>query len=153
MRRILLVFVTGAGVGYIPAFPGTAGTLVAIPLSLALNRLSGVSLALGLLTLGAFLLLAAWLCDQGEELFHQKDSPKIVIDEIAGFLVANFLSPPGVVTLVASFLLFRVFDIIKVYPAARAERMRGGIGVISDDLVAGVYTFLVLRLLLAWGFL
>jgi phosphatidylglycerophosphatase A len=153
VQKILLFFVTGAGAGYVPGFPGTAGTLVAVPVLVALNRLTAASWLLGLLTLAAFVLLATWLCEKGEELFAAKDASKIVIDEIAGFLVAGFLLPPSPVALAVGFLLFRLFDIIKVYPAARVEGMRGGIGVIADDLVAGAYTFVMLRVLSAWDWL
>ncbi len=152
-RAAILFFVTGAGTGYLPWFPGTAGTLLAIPLSLGLNRLAIVSLPLSLLTLIAFILVATWFCERGEEIFHQKDCRKIVIDEVAGFLLANFLSPPEVKPFAAAFLLFRFFDIMKVFPATRAEQIQGGVGVILDDLVAGLYTFSILRLLYFWSFL
>jgi phosphatidylglycerophosphatase A len=152
-RSTILFFATGAGAGYSPWMPGTVGTAVAIPLSLALNRLAETSLPLSLLTLGAFTLSAAWFSAKGEEIFKEKDSEKIVIDEIAGFLFANFLSPTEVNNLAVAFLLFRVFDIIKVYPAGRAESIRGGFGVILDDVIAGLYTFLIVHLLLFWGLL
>ncbi|MCZ6623656.1 MAG: phosphatidylglycerophosphatase A [Deltaproteobacteria bacterium] len=149
----MLFFVTGAGAGYFPWFPGTVGTLLAIPLSLALNRMATASFSLSLLTLSAFTVTATWFCKKGEEIFHEKDCRKIVIDEITGFLLANFLSPPELYPTAAAFLLFRFFDIIKVFPAGRAEQIRGGVGVILDDLVAGLYSFLILRLLLLWNLL
>jgi len=143
--------ITGAGAGYLPWAPGTAGTLVAIPLSLGLNRIAGASFYLALLTLIAFVAFATWLCKIGEEIFADKDCPKIVVDEIAGFLVANFASPAGLKPALLAFLLFRFFDIIKPFPAGRAERISGGAGVILDDLIAGFYAFFVLRLFLSWG--
>jgi phosphatidylglycerophosphatase A len=146
-----LFFVTGAGAGYLPWVPGTAGTLVAIPLSLGLNRIAGTSFYLALLTLAAFIAVATWLCNKGEEIFQAKDCSKIVIDEIAGFMVANFASPTRLKPAILAFLLFRFFDIIKPYPARRAERISGGLGVILDDLIAGVYTFAIVRLFLSWG--
>ena len=149
-RKVILFFVTGAWTGYIPWFPGTAGTLLAIPLSLALNRISEASFPLSLLTLIAFVGIAAWFCNKGEEIFQEKDSRRIVIDEIAGFLLANYLSPAEIRSIVLAFLLFRFFDIIKVFPAARAERVSGGLGVVLDDLIAGFYTFVILRLPLLW---
>lgn len=136
-----------------PWFPGTAGTLLAIPLSFALNRVAAESISLSLLTLATFIVTAAWFCQKGEEIFKEKDNQRIVIDEIAGFLLANFLSPPGLKATAAAFLLFRFFDIIKVFPAQRAERIEGGVGIILDDLVAGLYTFSILRLLFLWGIL
>jgi phosphatidylglycerophosphatase A len=124
---------------------------VAIPLSLGLNRIAGTSLYLALLTLAAFIAVATWLCNKGEEIFQAKDCPKIVIDEIAGFLVANFASPTRLKPAILAFLLFRFFDIMKPYPARRAERISGGLGVILDDLIAGVYAFAIIRLFLSWG--
>jgi len=144
---------TGAGAGYIPRAPGTAGTLVAIPLSLLLNRLAADSLPLALLTLAAVIAVGFWSADRAEAIFGEKDAPRIVIDEIAGFMLANFAAPESVSAIIAAFILFRFFDIIKPYPARRAERMPGGIGVVMDDLVAGVYSLLVVRLAMAWGLL
>jgi len=152
-RTVILFFATGAGTGYFPWFPGTTGTLLAVPLSFALNRIATSSLALALLTLTAFIVTATWLCKMGEEIFQEKDCRKIVIDEIAGFLLANLLSPPGFEPTLWAFLLFRFFDIIKVFPAGRVEQIGGGIGVVLDDLVAGLYTFFVLRMLFLGGLL
>lgn len=146
-----MFLVTGAGAGYLPWAPGTAGTLVAIPLSLGLNRIAGASPYIALLTLVAFIAFATRLCQTGEAIFGSKDSPKIVVDEIAGFLVANFASPPELKPALLAFLLFRFFDIIKPFPAGRAERLAAGPGVILDDLIAGVYAWGVLRLFLSWG--
>jgi phosphatidylglycerophosphatase A len=152
-RTIILFFATGAGAGYSPFFPGTIGTLVAIPFSFGLNFMAAASIPLALLSLVSFILIAWWFCHKGEEIFQKKDCRKIVIDEIAGFLLANFLSPPGVKVTATAFFLFRFFDIIKPFPAGRAQRIPGGAGVISDDLIAGLYAFVVLRLLFSWSFL
>ena len=126
---------------------------MAVPLSFALNRMARASIVLSLLTLVAFGLLAIWFSKKGEEILGEKDSSKIVVDEMAGFLLANFLSPPAFRPVVAAFLLFRFFDIMKVAPASRAERLPGGVGVVMDDLVSGLYTFLTLRLLFFLGLL
>lgn len=152
-RTTTLIFATGAGAGYCPWFPGTAGTLVAIPLSLGLNSLALRSLPLSLLTLAAFIVCAVWFSAQGEQILEQKDSGKIVIDEIAGFLVANYFAPAALLPVVCAFILFRFFDIIKVYPAGKLEMIPGGPGIVLDDLVAGLYTFFIVRLLLLWGLL
>ncbi len=152
-RSIILFFATGIGAGYFPWIPGTVGTVVAIPPSVFLNRVAAASLLLSFLTLAAFIAAAVWFSGKAEEIFKAKDSNKIVIDEIAGFMVANYLSPPGISALIAAFLLFRLFDIIKIYPAAQAEKIHGGIGVVLDDLIAGLYTFLAVRLLLFAGVL
>lgn len=144
---------TGAGAGYAPIAPGTAGTVVALPVSFTLNRIAATSLLLGIATLASFIALAWWLCERGEERFAVKDSPWIVIDEIAGFQIAGFLLSPDLRFMAAAFFLFRFFDIIKVFPARRLEKLRGGAGVIMDDLVAGLYTFILIRLLMLWRIL
>ncbi|HEX9445511.1 MAG TPA: phosphatidylglycerophosphatase A [Candidatus Binatia bacterium] len=153
LQQIILFLVTGAGAGYIRLAPGTAGTVVAIPLSLALNRIAGRSLPLALLTLAAFIAAAVWLCGEGEKIFREKDSQRIVIDEVAGFLLANFAAPAGPKPALLAFLLFRFFDILKPFPARRAEKIPGGLGVALDDLVAGLYTFVIARLIFSWGLL
>jgi phosphatidylglycerophosphatase A len=103
------------------------------------------------MSLALFVLMSAWLCQKGERILGEKDSQTIVLDEMAGFLLANFLLPPDLKTAVAAFLLFRFFDIIKVFPAAQLEPLKNG--VLLDDLVAGFYTLLVLHLLIYSGLL
>ncbi|MGH7828898.1 MAG: phosphatidylglycerophosphatase A family protein, partial [Candidatus Binatia bacterium] len=139
-RTVILFFATGAGAGYFPRFPGTIGTLAAIPLSLGVNLIASVSILLALFSLVTFILTALWFCQKGEEIFQKKDCQRIVMDEMAGFLLANFLAPSGLASAGTAFLLFRFFDIIKVFPAGRAQQMKGGAGVIADDLIAGLYT-------------
>lgn len=97
--------------------------------------------------------MAAWFAERAEEIFQERDCQRIVIDEIAGFLLANFLSPARFETLAMAFLLFRFFDIMKIAPANRAGQIKGGTGVVMDDLVAGLYTFLILRLVFSLGLL
>ncbi len=118
-----------------------------------MNGVAAASLPLALVILVGFTACAGWLCHAAEGIFREKDSPKIVIDEVAGFLLANFLSPFEWGPTIAAFFLFRFFDIIKPFPAGRAEELRGGIGVIVDDLIAGCYTLSILRLLLFRGLL
>jgi len=77
----------------------------------------------------------------------------IVIDEIVGFMVANFLAPHSVMLLGVAFLLFRIFDIVKVYPINKLQKLPGGAGIVLDDVMAGLYVFGILRLVLSWGLL
>lgn len=148
--KLVLLCVTGGGVGYIPLFPGTAGTLVAIPFSFGLNRIANISLLLASITLVVTISCAVFLADKSAALLGQKDPGVIVIDEIVGFLTANFAAPATLSALLAAFLLFRFFDITKVFPASQLERLPGGAGIVLDDIMAGLYTFAVMRLLLAW---
>ncbi|HWP24662.1 MAG TPA: phosphatidylglycerophosphatase A [Candidatus Binatia bacterium] len=150
-RRAVLFFATGAGVGYIPRLPGTAGTLLAIPFSLALNSFAASRLGLGTLILSASVLCAMWLAGLGAKILRQKDPQPIVIDEIAGFLIAHFLAPPRLSAVLWSVFLFRLFDIAKIFPASRLEKLPGGLGIVLDDVAAGLYTFIAVRLLLTLG--
>ena len=148
-QKVILFLVTGAGVGYFPRLPGTAATFMAIPLSLALNRLTYVSLPLAVVVLIFAVAGAIWLSSQGAAMLGQKDPQIIVIDEMVGFLIANFISAPNYLTLALGLILFRFFDIVKVFPIAKLETLPGGSGIVLDDVVAGLYTFAVVHVM-AW---
>lgn len=152
-RKVILFLVTGAGIGYFPRFPGTAATFVTIPLSLVLNQLADVSLALAVLLLIVSVGCAIWLSTQGAKILGQKDPQIIVIDEIVGFLLANFISAPHYLTLLLGFILFRFFDVAKIFPIAKLETFPGGTGIVLDDIMAGLYTFVIVRLITWWGLL
>jgi phosphatidylglycerophosphatase A len=150
-RRAVLFCVTGGGAGYVPRLPGTVGTLVAVPLSIALNRLAAEKFPLAGAIVVLSVLCAIWLSTRGAAILGQKDPQIIVIDEIVGFLVANFLAPFRWTVLLSSFLLFRFFDITKPFPINRLEQLPGGVGIVLDDVMAGCYAFFALRLLLYFG--
>jgi phosphatidylglycerophosphatase A len=145
-RSAILFLVTAGGAGYVPRCPGTVGTLVAVPLSLGLNRIAEISIPVALGLMSGFIVAAAWFAGKAAEILRQDDAPQVVIDEIAGFLAANFLSEPHLGSMLAAFALFRFFDIFKLFPASRMELIGGGAGIVLDDVVAGLYTFAVLRL-------
>jgi len=128
--------------------PGTCGTLVGIPLYLVFSSLSW---PLWLITVLAFTFLAWHVSDEGEKLFGQKDAQCIVIDEIAGLQWTLFLVSPTWIHLTAGFVLFRLFDITKPFPARFfQEKLPGGCGIVADDLAAGVYGNIILQLLIYW---
>jgi phosphatidylglycerophosphatase A len=105
----------------------------------------------GSLFVVAFACFAIWVSSGAESLFQEKDSSRIVIDEMAGFLVTLFLIPWSATSVVVGFLSFRAFDILKPFPARRLEsRLRGGWGVVLDDLFAGLYANVVTRLILGF---
>jgi phosphatidylglycerophosphatase A len=146
MRRFVIFFATWGGSGYSPFAPGTVGTLAAIPLYLVLVRLP---LPLYLLTLIPFIFFSCWVAGLAEVLFGEKDPGKIVIDEVAGYLVTMTAVPPSWQNVVLGFFLFRFFDVVKVPPANVIDRrLKSGYGVVLDDVVAGAYSCLVLHLLL-----
>lgn len=143
-RRLVLFLATGAYSGYFPFMPGTVGTVVGI---LFFAVLASLSLPLYLLTTVAFIALSVWVSEQAEQIFKKKDASQIVIDEIAGFLVTMAFLPASWKYVVAGFVLFRIFDIWKPYPANRInDNMHGGAGVVMDDIVAGIYANLVLQI-------
>ncbi len=141
-RTITLFIAQGAFSGRFPVAPGTAGTLVGVLLYWSMKGLS--PLWYGALLLSV-ILIGTWAADRAEILLGGKDHSSIVIDEIAGYLVAMFLVPAGAWYAAAGFFLFRFFDILKPFPLRRFEEIPGGLGVMLDDLGAGIYTNLVLQ--------
>jgi len=146
--RWIKVLATGFGSGLAPLAPGTAGTLVGIPLYLVFSVLPW---PVRLITVLAFTCLAWHVSDEAERLFGRKDAPCIVIDEIAGLQWTLFCVDPTVSHMALGFVLFRLFDITKPFPARFfQERLPGGLGVVADDLAAGVYGNLVLQVMILW---
>jgi phosphatidylglycerophosphatase A len=145
-QKFTLILASGGGVGFLPFLPGTLGTLVALPISVAINRLAERQRIMAVLALLSLILIAIVLADQAARILQIKDPQIVVIDEIAGFAVANFLtnSAHG---LILAFVLFRFFDIGKVFPAGRLETLPGGMGIVLDDIMAGIYTFVIIHLL------
>ncbi len=143
---------TGGGLGYSPVAPGTAGTLgcgVLLWFLMPKDPTAGGSLAVFTLSVSvlAFIALSIWVSTRAEVAFG-KDASKIVVDEFAGYLVAVLFLPKTLIVYIAAFLLFRIFDVLKPFPAARAETLPGGVGVVLDDLVAGIYANALIRVML-----
>lgn len=144
MKSFILFIATGFGSGYIPKIPGTVGTLVGLLLFLLLKDLSPVSYGV---TLIGFIFLSVWVATVAESCFQEKDSRKIVIDEVLGFLVSMAFVPFSWPNLLAAFILFRLFDISKPFPCRLIERrLPSGWGIVGDDVVAGIYANLVLQI-------
>lgn len=145
LNRVCYFVAIGFGAGRMPIAPGTAGTLVAIPIYLLLRELPvGGYLALVAVLFGVGVIV----CDYVERHSVGHDAPVIVFDEIVGYLVTMTLAPAGWVWIVVGFALFRLFDIWKPYPIRRIDRtMPGGFGTMFDDAVAGLYGFIVLQAL------
>ncbi len=149
MQRVIHFLATGAYAGYAPVASGTVGSLVAVPLALFFSQVSLLFPWVSALSLALIIAAACWVAGEAEKLLAEKDSGKIVIDEIVGFVVATFLLQPSMAGFVVAFLLFRLFDIVKPFPAGYLERhLKGGPGVVLDDVVAGIYTNLLVRILL-----
>jgi phosphatidylglycerophosphatase A len=129
------------------------GTLFAVPISLALNRLAETAPMFALMLLVGLTIGAIKISTAAAEILRTKDPQIIVADEIVGFMIANFLAPLRWAPLLLGFLLFRIFDIAKVYPAARLEKLPGGSGIVLDDVVAGIYAFVIVQTFLYWRWL
>ena len=146
MRRFVIITATWGGTGFSPVASGTVGTLAAIPLYMLLE---GLPLPLYGITLLAFFFFASWAAGKAEVIFAEKDSGKIVIDEVVGYLVTMLAVPFSWPAVVAGFFLFRFFDITKIPPARYFDRqVKNGYGVVLDDVVAGIYACAVLHLML-----
>ncbi len=148
MRRVargcLLFFATGAGSGYAPVMPGTAGSAAAMLLYILF--LAGLSLKLYIVLVCLITIAAVWISSRAAQLLAGNDPPQVVIDEICGMLITLLGIPPAWYYAAAGFLVFRVFDVVKPFPANRInDRMHGGAGIVLDDVVAGIYANAVLH--------
>jgi phosphatidylglycerophosphatase A len=146
-RAFALASATALGVGYAPVAPGTFGSAAGLLLWSVLPS-SPVAQAFALVIVTA---LGWWSATVAERHFGRGDPGQVVIDEVAGMLVTLFLVPVGWAGALLAFLLFRLADIVKPYPANRLERLPGGAGIMADDIMAGVYANVALRLCI-WSF-
>jgi phosphatidylglycerophosphatase A len=145
LDNLVLFIAQGAYSGRIPFAPGTAGTIVGVLPVVLLRDAVYCWYALATALVAG---IGVWAAGEADALLGTKDSPTIVIDEIAGFLVSMFLVPFTWWSVIAGFLLFRFFDILKPWPLKRLQDIPGGLGVVLDDLGAGVYTNVTLQAVL-----
>jgi phosphatidylglycerophosphatase A len=147
---VLALAIATCGVGYLPLMPGTFGSLVAVAIFVWLVKGSVVAVVIAIV---AFTFAGIWAGSRTEELSGRKDPGKVVVDEVAGQLIALFpltLFPSwSRVAVIVSFILFRFFDIVKPYPANRLQELDGGLGIMCDDLVAGAYAGLITAIVMA----
>jgi len=136
----------GFGAGLLPNAPGTYGTLLAIPIVFFLKHFSWVTYIVFFI---ATFLIGIHICQKTSQDIKQYDHPGIVWDEVVGFILAMFLVPFEWYWLLLGFVLFRFFDIKKPWPIKTLEtQVKGGLGIMVDDLAAGLYTFLILQILI-----
>jgi len=137
-----LAIATVFGVGYAPFAPGTFGSAA----GLIVWRLLPASTVVQAIAIVAIFFAGAWGGSVAERHFGRTDPGQVVIDEVMGMLITLFLNPVGWTGAIAGFLLFRIFDVIKPYPANQLEKLHGGFGVMADDGMAAIYANLALRL-------
>jgi phosphatidylglycerophosphatase A len=168
----LALAIATCGVGYLPFAPGTWGSLVGVGIYLLL-RLSTfrfidtflppdsflrfmplpIFTAAALVLITLITIVGIWAASRTEKLSGRKDPSKVVIDEVAGQLIALLPIVPrldaGWMSIIVAFLLFRLFDIVKPYPARKFEKLESGLGIMSDDIVAGAYAAVGISLIIA----
>ncbi len=143
-----MIVATGFGSGYGPLVPGTWGSIPGLALAWGLDRWAGRwAVACGALVVAA---LGSWAAGRAEALLGVKDPGRVVVDEIAGQMVTLLFLPMSSRVLLLGFLLFRMLDVAKPWPARRLEELPGGSGIMADDLMVGVYANLILRGLALW---
>jgi phosphatidylglycerophosphatase A len=149
MRAIVIFFATGAYSGYFPVAPGTAGSVVGIVVLMAgFAPLWRESPALALAAFALIFAISCWIAGRAETIFAEHDCPKIVLDEVLGMVATMFGNPLTAPWLAAGFVLFRVSDVLKPWPASFFDRaVGGGPGVMLDDLAAAIYANIVLQIL------
>jgi phosphatidylglycerophosphatase A len=134
LRDPVHLLALGFGTGLSPVGPGTMGTLLALPLAFALTQMP---LSAAITAVAIFVLGGVWICGESARRLGCHDHPGIVWDEIAAFAALALALPPGPWWLVLGFVLFRVFDIVKPWPIRELDhRLRGGLGIMLDDLAA-----------------
>ncbi len=144
LDKLALILASWFGVAMMPVVPGTFGTLAAIPFAVAVAYLSPVA---GAYVLFFFILLAIWVSDRSARVLGKDDPAEVVIDEVVGLLLTLFLLPATGFNLFMGFILFRFFDILKPYPIRKLEKIGGGAGIVLDDLLAGVFANVCLRIM------
>jgi phosphatidylglycerophosphatase A len=147
MSRLAVLIATFLHVGRFPVAPGTAGSAAGLLLFAAVRAVG--SPAAEIAAIAAVFVAGTWAATEAERAFGRPDPGPVVIAEVLGMLVTLALIPVGLSGALIGFVLFRVFDVIKPWPANRLEEVPGGLGVMSDDLAAGIYANVALRLI-AW---
>jgi len=142
MNRILKHIATLGFIGYIPVAPGTFGSLAALAAFMFLRPSISLQVAILLIMIP----LATISSHVAERLLNEKDSSHIIIDEFCGYFLAVPFVPYSAGYALAAFFLFRFFDILKPFPVGRMEKLKGGIGIVADDIMAAIYANAILQI-------
>src|ERR1044072_3026028 len=151
----LALAIATCGVGYLPVMPGTYGSLVGVGIFLGLTQFvkGNALIAVVLVAIVVSTFAGIWAASRTEELSGRKDPGKVVVDEVAGQLISLFpltlVTHWSILAVIISFILFRFVDIVKPYPARRLEALKGGLGIMCDDLIAGVYAAVITSIIVA----
>ena len=152
LRRIGVFIATCAYVGYAPFAPGTCGSAIGLAVFYVVRR-SG-SMTGEIATIIVLLAVGIWSATEAEHYFGRRDPGPVIIDEVVGMLITLALIPVGIAGAMTGFVVFRVLDVVKPWPARRLESLPRGFGVVTDDVMAAMYGNLAMRalvwLLPAW---
>lgn len=148
--RLANALATALGLGYVPHVPGTFASLVTAAAVALLHRASDSAMPQLVAVLVLLLPVSIWASASVARREARSDPSRVVIDEVVGQIFCLLWVPFSWTFLVLGFVAFRVFDILKPYPIKQVERLRGGIGIVCDDLIAGLYAGLLLRLVYAF---
>lgn len=142
MKRLIKLTATFFFVGYLPFMPGTWASLAGVLVYLLVrhNIYLFISVFVALLSAGLY------VAGKAEDIFGKKDDKRIVIDEVCGMLLIFLLIPPYKPYLIAGFIVYRLLDVIKPYPAKRLEKLPRSIGIMSDDILVALYSYIIISI-------
>jgi phosphatidylglycerophosphatase A len=145
-----MLIATGFYSGYLPKAPGTWGSLVGVLLVFLLHALS---LQIYLSVIAGLFIVGSFVAGEAEKILDNRDPGVVVIDEIVGMLITMIAVPVTPLTMALGFILFRVFDIAKPFPVNFFDQhFHGGLGIMLDDVVAGIYSLIIMQLILLLAF-
>jgi phosphatidylglycerophosphatase A len=139
------------GLGRLGFAPGTLGSLVALPIAWLIMRFGGMYVLLGVTAVVA--IAAIWVSDAYAKEIGDDDPKDCIIDEVAGQMLACALAPLSLLGFALAFVLFRLFDISKLWPISAVERIGGGAGIVGDDMLAGLIAGIVVATVATAGFI
>jgi phosphatidylglycerophosphatase A len=144
--KIIFILASWFGSGVLPFAPGTWGSLISLPFAFGAYSFGFIY---SCFSLALIIILSFLISEAAMKIFHNEDPPQVVIDETAGIFITLFLIPLSWISIIGGFILFRVFDILKPFPAGLIDRrFGGGVGIVLDDVVAGIYANICLRIVL-----
>jgi phosphatidylglycerophosphatase A len=147
MKTVIKFLATACFTGYIPFAPGTMGTLFgALVYWFCFPQNNIMSFIIVMVVIAA----SVHICGKAEDIFQNKDDQRIVLDEVAGIFVSMLFLPHSIAVLLAGIVLFRIFDIWKPLFINKSQKLKGGLGVVADDVFAGVFANIILWIILAF---
>ena len=146
MIRLAFAIATVFKAGYIPIAPGTVGSIIGLLVFWLIKDYA--SFTIEMFVAAALFFAGVWASTIVEQVLERHDPGVVIVDEVLGMLVALMLLPPTITVMIVAFLLFRVFDIIKPYPARWCEQLSRGWGIMMDDVVAGLYVNVLIHIIL-----